>query len=144
MTIICYRDGIMAADSATFSSDVIVSTGNKIIRTASGGLIATCGKNVDCRAVRAWVAADCLGPPPPLKDPSAEDFGAIYVKADRSVFVIQSDMILQPVNADFHANGYCRDIAFGAMAAGASAEFAVAICLKYGQGVGGPILVMKL
>jgi hypothetical protein len=144
MTIICYRDGIMAADSAAFSGSVRVSTSVKIIRTRNGALFAAAGACSDTQAVGKWAQNDFEGDPPALTHSEDGDFAALYVKPSGDVLRLYTSLIPIPSYADFHAEGCCLEMATGAMGAGASAEEAVRVCLQYGQGVGTPIQVESL
>lgn len=145
MTIICYRDGVMAADTASVSNGLRMATVRKITRCDNGGLFAGAGTSVDCRLVSEWVRAGFLPEhKPDLTRTDDGDFGGIYVAPDGVVYRLQVNLIPIESPAEFHADGYNLEFATGAMAAGASAERAVELTIQYGQNVGGPIQVEHL
>jgi hypothetical protein len=128
MTVIAYRAGVMAADTASWVGDVSVGRTVKIIRLREGGLFAGSGARVFIDTWVDWKNGD-VGAPPPAVDKD-EDFGGIWVKAD-GVWVVDKSYREYRHDAEFYALGAHADFLYGAMAAGSSAEEAVALAIRY-------------
>ena len=146
MTIITYKDGIMAADSASFRGYMMVSHNNqKIIKTKKGYLVGASGKSVVCDAFRKW-ATEHHDNNPDLEWVSDDDeFQGIIVIDDRIVFeYFGKDTNPTIGNTEYYSIGAAYEMALGAMHAGASAEQAVAICIKYHAYCAGEIKTLKL
>ena len=141
MTIICYRDGVMAADGATFTHDRIAGMVRKIARAPDGSLGAAAGDAGECGRFRTWVEN---GMKEPFKLTEGADFGGIVVSP--SGIVTRLDNKARPVllDADYAIEGAPEDIAAGAMEAGATAEQAVRICIKVHGFCAGPVQVERL
>lgn len=135
MTIICYRDGVMAADSASTSDGIRVGSARKIVRMLNGGLAAGGGRNDNAALFRAWAA----GPrTEPLKLNEGE-FAGLIVEPDGAVMDVFRDGSVVPYDAPFAVQGCAWQVAFGAMAAGACAVRAVEIAIQYSDGCYGPV-----
>lgn len=144
MTIIVYRDGIMAADTASFANGIEQTYVKKIIRTEDGGLFAACGTSVDCYRVGQWAQRGFPEDKPSLVSAEDGDFGALFVNKQGDIFKIQTNLIPFPVFGPFHADGAHLEMAVGAMAAGATAAEAAAICIRLGQYCGGEVQIEHL
>jgi hypothetical protein len=137
LTTIAYRDGILAADSLVTSDGIRTSTIVKLARREKDGtLFGACGRASLIRAAREWFLR---GEPPEdrikIKDNEAQ---FIIVRPNNDVETWDESGSSDDA-APFHALGSGRDIALGAMAAGASAIEAVRIAAKFDTGTGGPI-----
>lgn len=141
MTAIAYRDGIMAADGAAYCNGTLLGICKKIARSPDGWLGAASGDSTNCYLFEKWMDA-CREFQLSTK---GESFGAILVSPDREVFLIDHHDIMRPAEtAPFYADGCASDILIGAMAAGATAEEAVAIAIQWDNKCGGPIQVERL
>jgi|SRR5579884_365978 hypothetical protein len=126
MTVIAYRDGIMAADSACWDGNVIYSVARKkIVRLKDGSLFAGTGSTSVIEAARAWLNGEADRP----AAVSENDFSALIVRPNGAVFGIEHNMLLfeQPP-APYHYLG--PDFVAGALAAGASAAEAVRLTIQ--------------
>lgn len=143
MTIIVYRDGVMSADAAIFQGNLIAEYVRKITRLPDGGLIGCSGRSAVCREVCDWIAngAD------PEKRPAAESEGnfiALHVRPDGKVFRIEHDMKPYESVTEFNAIGAPFEFALGALAAGASAEDAVRLTIKYSIDAAGEVQTERM
>ena len=139
MTVIVYRDGVMAADTLVVDAANAMYHTQKIFRMDDGGLIATAGGGQETIAFRNYflygIEADDL---------EYKDFSGILVKPDGLVYYCETHKLIDPVDDDFIAIGSGRMIANGALEMGASAEEAVKIACKYNIYCGEPISILRL
>jgi hypothetical protein len=141
MTVIACRDNIIAADTATWDGDIKIGLVQKIVRLPDGSLLAACGKASLIWGYIEWLKDD--GVEKPTDGASEEDFGALNLRCD-GVFSIDHHYQAMRVDADFYALGAHGEFLYGAMAAGASAEEAVRLALKYCGFAGGEVQVERL
>jgi ATP-dependent HslUV protease subunit HslV len=130
MTTIAYRDGVMAADSACFNEGLYEGEVDKIWPLSDVGLLGCCGEYGAILKVVEWLKA---GGEPKLKPRLSREseFAGLLVKREGEVMHYQIGLRPLCIMAEFHAIGSGRQIAIGAMAAGASAEEAVQIACRY-------------
>jgi hypothetical protein len=146
VTIICVKDGVMAADGSAFDGSVIVETSTaKIVRSADGAIGAACGVSGLARQFRdffvtsnfdhrraGWSSAD-----------KESGFEAVWIEPDGDVWRMGWDG--RPHAApEISASGAPWELALGAMYAGASAEEAVRICIARHAHAAGEIQVVRL
>lgn len=143
MTVIAYRQGIMASDSATGVGDMAIGTCRKIVRSSTGFIAGACGDAGEGSRFLEWVLE---GGPDFQKHfvPHDHDFGGLFVSPDGTVRRLGLKGAPYIIEAPFHAMGIGREVAMGAMAAGATAERAVEIAIQYMDGCGGPVQMVKL
>lgn len=136
MTVITYRDGVMACDSAWSLDDTVVTRQNKITRFETGALYGAAGDSDDRTLVRL-LAKVTRASEIPSRAALAEipnDIGALFVLPSGAVFMIDTgkdDPGMCPVRHPFATVGSGKKLAFGAMAAGATAREAAAIAARY-------------
>lgn len=144
MTIIAYRDGVMAADSAIWSGgSIIAGHMRKIVRHPDGSLAAATGE----ASLLAWFlerieTGEILQSPP--KDETQEGFNGLLVRPNGDVYRCGVNMLLYPINGPWQAVGGPTAFLSGALAAGATAEEAVHLALKFTDGGGGDVQVERL
>lgn len=151
MTAIAYRGGVLAADSLTLGSDTVRGYSRKIVRSEKGTLGAACGLAGTAQMFRRWVETGRIdewieaGFPDSLPVNSERNqFGALIVTAQARVICVDWQGMAVEIDAPFYAEGGAEVFLIGAMAAGASAEEAVAIAIKYDTGCGGAIQVERI
>lgn len=143
MTIICYRDGVMACDSAFWAGgSTIVGHGQKIFRLPQGGLIGCSGDSGMFEWFPEWINRGA--PLTERETPSDSGFGAVLVKPDGTIVWYNARCLPMTIRADFYACGAAETFATGALAAGATAEEAVRLAIKYTDGAGGEVHVERL
>lgn len=141
MTVICYRDGIMAADCGTIYGSRNLGGVKKIARSADGNLAGSAGDSTDCEAFRTWFAAG--GPKETIPKLTNEDghFDAMIATSDGRLFMMDGGMLPILLTAPFYAIGSGAGIATGAMYMGASAEEAVRAAIDHDCYCFGPVQV---
>lgn len=138
MTTIAYRAGVLAADSQVSTGNIREGTATKArkfgrILAGGAGTAAIMERFFD------WVRNGLEG-----EDPwRGEETGNGFVVLPDGLIVCWGKNGPWPVRTDFWAIGSGSDIAMGAMAAGASAEEAVALVAKHDLYTGGPIRVLR-
>lgn len=151
MTIIAYRDGIMAADTAVTQDHMIVAHRKKVHKTAHGVLVGCAGRTSYSQAVLEAVEAM------PLNDvrtgeiltilAGAGDDGAsaLIVHPNGAVYTAcQKTGRLILIEAPYYAIGAGAEVAIGAMAVGATAVQAAAAAVKHSHYCGGAVDSMPL
>lgn len=156
MTIICYRDGVMAADGGAFWSDIRVARARrKIVRLPSGGLAAATGATIFIQKFEMYLrgydtgvlqGGDNVHGVLGIKGETRDEFYGMIVRPDGSVIGIdhESDVVLLERDSAIFAMGAAADMAYGAMLAGASAEEAVRICVANHAYAAGEVQVERL
>ncbi len=143
MTTIVYRDGILAADSAINSDDVMVGTMRKIVAVGDVGFLALAGTiGPGIMEISEWLS----------RWPELGEAPECVKKSEVcGLFAMKSGLLLQidggkpyEMAAPFFAEGSGKLIALGALAMGATAEQAVDIAIRYDNKSGGPTQTVKV
>lgn len=143
MTAIAYRDGVLAADSMVGGGNQIFGTDRKLWRRLDGALMGAVGRSEIAHPFRELFMAGlerefiCVS-----KD--NEDFGALVVYADGQCWAYGVYGRYPLEQGPFTAMGSADVFLMGAMAAGASAEEAVALAIAWRKDIGGPVQVERL
>ena len=139
MTIVAYRNGIMAADGACWINDSQITRMQKIYRL-KGGLVGMAG---DVEVISQFIEW--------LKDGADEDefplgnYESIVVNPSGRVTLFEGGSYCPvPLRAQYAAIGAGIDYALGAMFAGADARLAVKAAIAYNAKCRGPISVFHL
>jgi len=128
MTVIVYRDGVMAADrSIWLGGGVVAGEMRKITRMANGALLACAGSQSTSTMFANWLQKS--GDRPAVVNENG--FRALQVHPDGAVTLW--DELLQPTTyeAPFYVCGVQSAFTLGALYANASAEEAVRLTLRY-------------
>lgn len=151
MTAIAYRDGVLAADSGIFLDQVVLGSQPKIIEVGPSVPIpldpsgqrarAWCATSGSCgteHLFTKWLRGGEPLDPPKLDDPG---FSAIVAFQTGEAFHFAADgKILQLTgNAPYAAIGCAEEFLLGAMAAGETADGAVALAIKHTAWARGPL-----
>ena len=145
MTIIAIKNGVMVADSFVNVIGRMYSGAEPKIKRGPGGLIGIAGSVVDLHLVGEWFARGEVATARPDDLKSDDDaIEALILRPDGSV--LWMDQRLLPVPTTQTTVGYkvACDFCEGAMAAGLSAEDAVALTIRHCAYVGGPLQVEPL
>jgi hypothetical protein len=143
MSIIVYRDGVMAADSACWVSDIVVNLQAKKARKLPNGYLVGCvGTVPDIQDFETWVAEGMKGKPP-------RDLGsiaALIAKPDGSLwrFSASERGKLYTAPVPYAVIGYGYEFAMGALAADKSARQAVSLAIKHCPYLGGRVHSVSL
>lgn len=139
MTIIVYRDGIMAADRNAQSNNTSVGTLDKIHVMRNGAVYGGSGSAGDCFAVASLLnrKSDFNG-----EIPHVYSVTGILVKSDGAIWRVENGKPLFPSTSPYAAVGVCFEFALGCLAAGATAEQTVELCSQHCAGIGGGVQVV--
>lgn len=145
MTTIAYRDGILAADSASWDANgIYFGRTRKIHRLVDGSLLAGAGCDSMVQRVANWLNDFCEFPD---VDPEKEmdRFQGLLIEPGRRVFYMdQSLEQSELVDIPFVAIGSGHELALGAMAMGATAREAVMIACQFDAHSRGPVDVEEM
>jgi len=136
MTTIVYRDGIMAADTASVIHNYrMPETVRKVFHRASdGALIGIIGDRAACHRLVAWAIDDAEDPE---TQPGGSEATILRVLRDGTISVFEGGGRIDVAPAPFYANGSGLGIAYGALRHGASAVDAIAAAIAYDVWSGG-------
>lgn len=143
MTIIAYKDGVMAADSwAVTGSFKTLCPFPKILRLSDGGLVGAAGGITDIWTAFEWFRAGCPSEVPEFGKPDEMDM--LWARPDGSLWrpglgVSRWAPAYQP-----GAVGSAWQVAETALQMGHSAESAVQVCIDLRVDIGGPLQVERL
>jgi ATP-dependent protease HslVU (ClpYQ) peptidase subunit len=156
MTVIAYRNGIMAGDSCWSDGSegdyggVITNLQNKLIRLPSGALYGGAGSTDERALVQLLGNVRTVKKMPPASELEKQEYDslkALVVLPDMSVWLIEGGPGgngVEPVNQEFASIGCGGPIAIGAFARGATAEQAVRIACKWNVYCRPPVHTLKL
>lgn len=143
MTVIAYRDGILAADSGAFGGCTVQSGANKVARAPDGTLYGATGSAADASAYLAWVRQGCPGEEPAIRrTKEAESEGAFSLLRVRPG--CDPELVTAYGVETFEGNAYvafgaAADTALGALHVGATAVQAVEAAIAHSQWAHGPV-----
>jgi len=154
VTVICWRNGVLASDGRVTEENAIFSNRHqKIFRLKSGGLIASAG---DAGGEDLVEFLNKLKKPLPSHKQLTSlefEFTALWIKPDGQVWVLEAarDKETQKYTAGifdikdpYIAIGSGAAWAMGAMERGASAEQGVKTAIRFDNNCGGTIQKVKL
>lgn len=142
MTIIAWRDGVVAGDGLATSDEVITSRkAQKIRRMADGRIAAMMGAAVGAQEILRWIEAGEEGEQPKFEGEKSATVVVVGPEGLTCYDEYGKEIISE---APYRAFGHGRDLALGAMAAGASAEEAVRAACEHSVFCGGEITVLTL
>lgn len=142
MTTIAYRDGVLAADTATWINDGNVRcpgrTG-KLRRLSDGSLYSGAGASAQIEEFGNWLESGCKG-----DKPKADDISVLHIRLDGTIVLYAGELERVAGEAPFYAVGSGASAALGAMMAGASAAEAVRIAMEVDPYTAGEVDVLHL
>ncbi len=149
MTIICVKDGVVAADGSSWQHGFMIRRDcRKIVRSRDGAIGAACGLASATVAFRVWFEKTSMTSERAIRSLSRFDkdsgFQALWLDSDGSAWMCDYDGEPYGVGWEPQATGGPAMIALGAMYAGASAEEAVRICIARHDCAGGEVFVERL
>ena len=144
MTVITYRDGIMAADSFVSAGGLAVGQMQKMARTPRGFLVGVCGWAGYVPAAVAYAEAMDLERPAAPEWAGDSDVFALIVTPCGLVGQASAGQPWHTVKAPFYAMGSGCAVALGAMAAGADAARAAHIACEWDTSCRAPVYTLAL
>lgn len=139
MTVLAYRDGVLACDSLTSWGTTIMETNNSKIVKAYGHLAGGSGDTNKCQEFLRWVKDGMKGPVP-----SSKKACLILVTPDRRIMTWDHSTELIEMDVPYWANGSGMDYALGAFHMGATAYEAVEAAIKHNAHCGGDVRWVSL
>lgn len=146
MTTICYRNGILAADSRAYSGGKApIGSKTKIFHNPELKLAGGCSTTAVGFGERFWMwLTGEIGDQDFKESQPEEGFTALTIQ-DGEVFIYEdSPFPTGPLKADYFAIGSGREYALGAMEMGASALEAVRVACKHDVWSAEPLLAIDL
>jgi hypothetical protein len=141
LTVIAYRDGIMAADGSVWSDDVVTCLSErKIKRSSDGSMYACTGARSDIQAFYEWVDSGRTGDRPKPK----EAFGCIFVEPTGRVIKYYGEMPGYESPGPWAVDGASREFMCALMLTGHSAEETIRLAIKHTPWAAGEIQIEKL
>lgn len=141
MTTIAYRDGVLAADTAVCQGGLMLGSMIKIVRGKNGDLAGSVGDAVFNWAFSTWFLGGEEGPAPEAKQEDSFDRGVIFRKSGL-IDLFEPRGWFQ-ASAPYFAFGSGREVALGAMFAGADAAVAVEAAIEFDPHSGGTVTVLR-
>ena len=140
MTVIAYRDGVMAADTSGWIGRFAHRWSEKLFRAPDGTLYGICGEASEGQAYLAWLR-DCNGRPEPMpRDVGGSgSFGVIRVGRCGVIWLLDNHGGWERFDAPYYAYGGGQGPAWGALYAGASAEVAVHAAIEHSDAAKGDV-----
>ena len=142
MTIIAFKDGILAADSAFVQEDMMFGTAEKIWRRGDGTLVGGHGDAGYCEQFRQWVMDGEEGDAPETPE-NQEGYSCGLIVRPNGKLEIHTPRGALPFSGAYYAMGSGSALAIGAMAFGATAEEATQVAIDHCCWCGGPITVLE-
>lgn len=146
MTVIAYRDGLMAADTRIIHPDSGITRGTKLFRKRIGRrdhILGFAGSLSGAALYLDWYGS---GKPMPdaLRHLPVEDYFSVLILIGKQLY--EGDCMCRPVEVEskFHAIGSGAQAALGAMHRGASALEAANIACKIDPSCGLPIVTVSI
>lgn len=142
MTVLVYRDGVMAADSMAAQAGTTYGAFRKIKRI-NGHLVGVSGYSLHTAAFFAWIAAGA-------KSDLTLKGGFIGLAASPKgrVMIYETDddgaVHGYPLKSPYFAEGSGGAVALGALAMGATAKQAAEIACRHDAACGRPIHTIRL
>lgn len=145
MTVIAFRDGVLAADTATTFGCGMVRHDIPKIYEFKGRLAGAGGDAVDCAAFIRWFQSEFSSEPRCYPKPTEDDdsFEGLIVRPD-GLLLIFTRGGWYPARPRYFAIGSGAQFAMGAMFQGATAEQAVRAGIELDHNSGGDVTILKV
>lgn len=140
MTVIAVRGKTIAADALETTGELISGLVVKLYRAHNGAVAGAAGNAYACQRFGVWFAG-ARGKSPNI---SSDSFEALMLDIDGKIYLLDEHGTLLLRTGEYAALGSGAHLALGAMAAGATAEQAVAIAIKLNVMCGGEVQVERL
>lgn len=146
MSVVAYRDGVMACDARVTAGGLVIGSMIKVRRFGDGKDVVLCGAVGDAdsiiqffKYVESGMDADYL---PSFG--SDVTFSGMTVDADSNVYLYYNSMNQCEVTAPYYAIGSGDEVAMGAMYFKSTAIDAVKAACAHTTTCGGPIYAISL
>lgn len=146
MTVIVYKEGVLAADTRIVHPDSGITRGTKLFRKRVGRREHILGFAGSLSGAMTYLDWYCSGKPMPdiLRNLPVDEYFGVLILIGKQLY--EGDNICRPVEVEskFHAIGSGAQAALGAMRMGATALQAANIACDIDPGCGRPIVLMSL
>ncbi len=144
MTIIAFKEGVMASDSLICQDNKRIGSIKKIFELPNA-TVGLAGTWQHCITFLAWFKnnADLTNLPKDFHEEKWDFEALVYNKTTKAVELYTNAFTPDIIEADWYAIGMGADFALGAMAAGVSAETAVEIAIIFSIDCGGKVQVVN-
>lgn len=143
MSVVVFRDGVMASDSGQWMGSIRSGTMRKVAKSASGFLYGACGYAPAIYNFFAWVDGGERGDAPkPVLMNGEDSFYAMWFRADTGLWMMDGVGGF-PLTAPYFALGPSKGVALGALWAGASAVEAVRATIEHSDDAFGAVQVVR-
>lgn len=141
MTVVAYRDGVLAADTLVTSNGGGTRRAETVKIVKRGEVLgAAVGEFMASRRFLDWVRSGLEGDCPDLGEGESDAHGYIFHRGRILTFTPKGRNTL---DAPFWAAGSGFEFAMGAMAAGATPREAVVIAMQFDTGCGGRVQELR-
>ena len=146
MTVIACKDGVMAADSASWFGDICLSTeAVKLHRLPDGSIAGAAGWKPEITEAIAWLAAGADPKNLPKEPKEISDLDILVFKPDGSVWVLHpNNYRYYQIDSTIAAAGSHHEFVIGAMLSDRSAAETVELACRYCARARGPVVRMAL
>lgn len=141
MTVIVYRDGVLAADTGAFMGNIIVGNVHKLHRTPRGVLVACAGNVPDVYRFRKWADRGFLDSERPEK---TQDFGALTVAPDGEITKYTAEFHPYPVASPYAVEGCAEEFLWALLLVGKTAAQCVRMAIEHNCYAAGRVETMEL
>ena len=140
MTVIAYRNGVMASDTASYFGNTVSPRVKKLARGKDGALYGVCGDGAASDAFLAWVEGGYQGhrPDPEKAADGSSNFEILIVERGKPLRMRHHDGE-SVFYGDYMAIGSGQSVALGALFAGASAFMACEAAIAHYANCGGAV-----
>lgn len=144
MTTIAFRDGFMAADTASWDANrIFFGRITKLHRLPDGRLMGVAGSASMVYRVVDWLTGQT--DKPEVDRESRNDAFNALIAGNGTLFYLDNTLTFMPHDyGEFTAIGTGRELALGAMAMGATAQEAVLVACEYDAVSRKPVTVIKV
>lgn len=146
MSMIVYKDGVMAADTQSSVGDMIVSTSaKKIHRLPDGSLLGYAGRVDRGQEFLRWAKGGYKDDDKPAACADEHDFhGAVVLPSGAPVLYNHDFSYMDASDLGWVALGVGFEFAFALHTLGWTAEQIIAHAIKHCEGVGGIVYALRL
>jgi hypothetical protein len=144
VTVIACRNGIVAADTASWVGNILHARATKIWRLPDGAIFAAAGWKPVIHRARDWIADGAPADRRP-KEADKDDLEGIVLMPNGHIWtIIYTFDFYETDNHEMSVAGAHHEFLLGAMRAGAGAAEAVALAIEYCRYADGEVMTERL
>lgn len=143
MTVVVYRDGVMAADTAGWCGSVMTAEDQIKVRRSGDVLIGCSGLCPQIELFHEWFSLGANVNSKPFCNDEEGSFGALVVLADASLWRYDYQLRRYPAGGSWGVEGAHEEFCYALLIAGKSAVEVVGLAIKYCAWAGGRVLALE-